>query len=65
MSDCGSGLDLPRTGTPWMTSPGNESTPLEPDPAREGPTDEAYLLGQREDDGRASYFHVRWLGEAD
>jgi len=65
MSDSANGLDLPRTGEAWETRNANESAPPEPGPPDEASAGDAGRAGQREDDVRSSFFHVRWLGEAD
>ena len=65
MSDSAHGLDLHPTGKAWETRNPNDWTPDEPVPPKDAPASEAGRPHQRDDDVRSSYFHVRWLGEAD
>jgi len=65
MSDSANGLGLPPTGEMWETRNGHEWAPAGPGPTEEMPTGDALRAGQGADDVRSSYFHVRWLGEAD
>ena len=65
MSDSANRLDLPRTGGLWETPNGNEWAALEPGPTHEAPADDAWRAGRSEDDVPSSFFHLRWLGDAD
>lgn len=65
MSDSVNGFDLPRTGGVWEAPDGSVWAASVPGPAEDAAAGAALVAGQREDDARSSYFHVRWLGEAD
>lgn len=65
MSDSANGLGPPATGEMWQSRNGTEWAAPRPGLPEETPTGDLPPAGQREDEVRPSYFHVRWLGEDD